>query len=209
MTPSPPERIFHIATAADWRRTLESGTYTTSTIGRSLEEEGFIHASRRDQVQGVFDRYYRGAGEHLVLLTIDPSRLTDAEVRVEPVGDDTYPHVYGPIDRGAVVEVTPLDRRGRSETLMSLWDRERRPLRADGDGLDRRSRPRATGSHARIKSGTVGINMPYTAFPGIPFGGYKQSGFGRELGVDTLELYLETKSVIVNTSPKPINPFGL
>src|SRR5436305_979395 len=62
---------------------------------------------------------------------------------------------------------------------------------------------------ARIKSGTVGINMPYTAFPGIPFGGYKQSGFGRELGLETLELYLETKSVIVNTSPKPINPFRL
>jgi aldehyde dehydrogenase (NAD+)/betaine-aldehyde dehydrogenase len=62
---------------------------------------------------------------------------------------------------------------------------------------------------SRIKAGTVGINMPYTAFPGIPFGGYKQSGFGRELGIETLELYLETKSVIVSTSPKPINPFGL
>jgi aldehyde dehydrogenase (NAD+)/betaine-aldehyde dehydrogenase len=61
----------------------------------------------------------------------------------------------------------------------------------------------------RIKAGTVGINMPYTAIPGIPFGGYKQSGFGRELGLETLELYLETKSVIVSTSPKPINPFGL
>src|SRR5438874_881788 len=61
----------------------------------------------------------------------------------------------------------------------------------------------------RIKAGTVGINMPYTAFPGIPFGGYKQSGFGRELGLDTLDAYLETKSVIVSTSPKPFNPFGL
>jgi acyl-CoA reductase-like NAD-dependent aldehyde dehydrogenase len=61
----------------------------------------------------------------------------------------------------------------------------------------------------RIKAGTVGINMPYTAFPGIPFGGYKQSGFGRELGLETLELYLETKSVLVSTSPKPFNPFGL
>ncbi|HEV2713492.1 MAG TPA: aldehyde dehydrogenase family protein [Gaiellaceae bacterium] len=60
-----------------------------------------------------------------------------------------------------------------------------------------------------IKAGLVGINMPYSAFPGIPFGGYKQSGFGRELGLETLELYLETKSVIVSTSPKPINPFGL
>jgi acyl-CoA reductase-like NAD-dependent aldehyde dehydrogenase len=62
---------------------------------------------------------------------------------------------------------------------------------------------------ARIKSGTVGINMPYTAFPGIPFGGYKQSGFGRELGLETLDLYLETKSVVVSTGARPINPFGL
>jgi len=62
---------------------------------------------------------------------------------------------------------------------------------------------------SRIKAGTVGINMPYTAFPGIPFGGYKQSGFGRELGLETLVLYLETKSVLVSTTPKPFNPFGL
>jgi acyl-CoA reductase-like NAD-dependent aldehyde dehydrogenase len=61
----------------------------------------------------------------------------------------------------------------------------------------------------QIKAGTVGINMPYTAFPGIPFGGYKQSGFGRELGLDTLELYLETKSVLVSTSSRPFNPFQL
>jgi acyl-CoA reductase-like NAD-dependent aldehyde dehydrogenase len=60
-----------------------------------------------------------------------------------------------------------------------------------------------------LQSGMVGINMPYTAFPGIPFGGYKQSGFGRELSIDTLELYLETKGVLFSTSPKPFNPFGL
>lgn len=121
MTSPTPERIFHIATDDDWRRTLESGSYTTSTAGRSLEEEGFIHASRRDQVQGVFDRYYRTAGEPLVLLTIDPARLSDAEVRVEAVGDDTYPHVFGPINRTAVVDVTPLNRRGGAETVTSLW----------------------------------------------------------------------------------------
>jgi acyl-CoA reductase-like NAD-dependent aldehyde dehydrogenase len=61
----------------------------------------------------------------------------------------------------------------------------------------------------KIKSGTVGINMPYTAFPGIPFGGYKQSGFGRELGIETLDLYLETKSVVTYTGSRPTNPFGL
>jgi acyl-CoA reductase-like NAD-dependent aldehyde dehydrogenase len=61
----------------------------------------------------------------------------------------------------------------------------------------------------RIKSGMVGINMPFTAFPGIPFGGYKQSGFGRELSIETLDLYTETKGVLASTSPKPFNPFGL
>jgi acyl-CoA reductase-like NAD-dependent aldehyde dehydrogenase len=62
---------------------------------------------------------------------------------------------------------------------------------------------------SKIKSGTVGINMPYTAFPGIPFGGYKQSGFGRELALETLDLYLETKSVVTYTGTRPTNPFGL
>ncbi len=61
----------------------------------------------------------------------------------------------------------------------------------------------------RIRAGEIGINTPYTAFPGIPFGGYKQSGFGRELGLETLDLYLETKSVLVSTGTKPFNPFGL
>jgi acyl-CoA reductase-like NAD-dependent aldehyde dehydrogenase len=60
-----------------------------------------------------------------------------------------------------------------------------------------------------VKSGMVGINTPFTAFPGIPFGGYKQSGFGRELSIDTLDLYLETKGVLFSTSAKPFNPFGI
>src|SRR3954452_18156427 len=62
---------------------------------------------------------------------------------------------------------------------------------------------------SKIKSGTVGINMPYTAFPGIPFGGYKQSGFGRELALETLDAYLETKGVTVGAATRPLTPFGL
>jgi acyl-CoA reductase-like NAD-dependent aldehyde dehydrogenase len=61
----------------------------------------------------------------------------------------------------------------------------------------------------QVQAGTVGINMPYTAFPGIPFGGFKQSGFGRELGIETLDEYLETKSVITYTGTRPTNPFRL
>jgi acyl-CoA reductase-like NAD-dependent aldehyde dehydrogenase len=61
----------------------------------------------------------------------------------------------------------------------------------------------------QIHSGTIGINHPYSAFPGTPFGGYKQSGFGRELALETLEMYLETKNVVVATGSKPVNPWAL
>ena len=61
----------------------------------------------------------------------------------------------------------------------------------------------------QIKAGTIGINMPFSAFPGVPFGGYKQSGFGRELGIEALDDYLETKSVLFPTGSRPFNPFGL
>jgi acyl-CoA reductase-like NAD-dependent aldehyde dehydrogenase len=61
----------------------------------------------------------------------------------------------------------------------------------------------------QIKSGVIGVNLPNTAFPGLPFGGYKQSGFGREGSLETLEMYMETKAVLVSTGAKPVNPWGL
>lgn len=105
-------RIFHIATAADWTAALASGGYTTSTMGRSLVEEGFIHASRADQWQGVRSRYYADVTEPLVLLVIDTDRLTSPVVE-EAAGDsgETFPHVYGPINPSAVVQTIPLDGR--------------------------------------------------------------------------------------------------
>ncbi|WP_438821124.1 aldehyde dehydrogenase family protein [Desertibacillus haloalkaliphilus] len=62
---------------------------------------------------------------------------------------------------------------------------------------------------AGLKAGIVMVNNPISAFPGTPFGGYKQSGFGRELCVETLDLYTETKSVLAYTGAKPVNMFGL
>ena len=112
MTTPGAERIYHIATRADWLEATRTGTYATSTVGRTLAEEGFIHASRRDQVAGVFARYYAALGEPLLLLVIDPD-LLGSPVRAEEVGDDTYPHVFGPLAPAAVVEVPPLDGRGR------------------------------------------------------------------------------------------------
>ncbi len=50
---------------------------------------------------------------------------------------------------------------------------------------------------ARLEAGTVWINQYNWYDSGVPFGGYKQSGFGRELGRQALDHYTETKSVLV------------
>ena len=54
---------------------------------------------------------------------------------------------------------------------------------------------RAMRTAKAVKAGTVWINTYNLYDPGLPFGGYKQSGFGRELGLEAIEPYLETKSI--------------
>ena len=49
----------------------------------------------------------------------------------------------------------------------------------------------------RLRAGTVWVNCYNVFDPAIPFGGYKQSGWGREMGHEMLELYTETKTVVV------------
>ncbi|CAN5174916.1 hypothetical protein BH09ACT12_BH09ACT12_28570 [soil metagenome] len=106
-------RIFHIATAADWQAAQASGVYSTSTRGRTLAEEGFIHASRGDQWQGVRERYYADVTEPLVLLSIDTALLKSPVVdEVVPGTDETFPHIYGPIQVGAVLTTVALDENG-------------------------------------------------------------------------------------------------
>ena len=56
-------------------------------------------------------------------------------------------------------------------------------------------RDRAVAVANRIRTGTVGVNGGIWFSPDVPFGGYKQSGVGREMGVLGFEEYLETKSI--------------
>ena len=67
--------VHHLADAEAWAEALRTGTYRGSTLGRTLEEEGFVHCSAPEQVAGVLGRYYADHDRDLVLLTIDPDRL--------------------------------------------------------------------------------------------------------------------------------------
>lgn len=104
--------IFHIALASDWAAAQAAGAYTTSTRGRTLAEEGFIHCSRGDQWPQVRSAVYGDldpASEPLLLLQIDTTRLDVPVIDEAPEpGAETFPHVYGPLPLDAVVKAIPL-----------------------------------------------------------------------------------------------------
>ncbi len=103
--------IFHIAEPDDWQRALADGAYTTSTRGRTLAEEGFLHCSRFEQVATVLAAAYDDVDGPLRLLVIDTANLA-SPLRLDdvPEAGDVYPHIYGPLNVSAVVDELPLSR---------------------------------------------------------------------------------------------------
>ena len=59
----------------------------------------------------------------------------------------------------------------------------------------------------RIKSGTVWVNTYRAVSYVAPFGGYKQSGLGRESGQQAIQEYMQTKTVWISTATETPNPF--
>lgn len=57
----------------------------------------------------------------------------------------------------------------------------------------------------RIRSGIIWVNTYHPAFTEAPWGGYKQSGIGRELGTFGLEAYTEVKQVVWNLTSAPLS----
>jgi uncharacterized protein (DUF952 family) len=95
--------IYHITTNSTWNNAREIGVYTVP----SLKEEGFIHCSQQNQLADVKQRYFEGRND-LLLLSIDTDKLKSPFIfEWSPSVQDTFPHVYGPINVDAVVEVVP------------------------------------------------------------------------------------------------------
>ena len=68
-----------------------------------------------------------------------------------------------------------------------------------GASVQTRDVKRALRVARAVRAGTFGING-YTVMPNAPFGGYKQSGLGREGGREGIDAFLETKTVCIDLS---------
>jgi glutathione S-transferase len=107
--------LFHIALPEDWAAAQRAGEVTDSTRGVTLDQQGYIHCSYAEQVAATAGRFY-GDLDEVVVLRIDPAQLSSPVVE-EDLADsgEPFPHVYGPIELGAVVEARAL-RPGRADT---------------------------------------------------------------------------------------------
>ncbi|MNY61170.1 Aldehyde dehydrogenase PuuC [compost metagenome] len=76
-----------------------------------------------------------------------------------------------------------------------------------GNGLWTKDIDKALKVSQKLQSGTVFVNTYLETSPQLPFGGYKQSGYGRENGVDGLNEFLEVKSTFIKMGARsPLLP---
>ena len=119
---------------------------------------------------------------------------------VECAGPDTQTlktEMFGP-----VMSLLPFD---TEEEAIALANSSEFGL---GSGVFTQNLARAHRVSARIRSGICWVNTYRAISPIAPFGGYKQSGYGREAGMDSIMDYTRTKTTWINTSEEPMaNPF--
>ncbi len=109
--------MYHLVPRSEWLAVQKAQVYTTD----SLDTQGFIHASWRDQILRVAQAVYPGRRD-LVLLCIDPFRIqpdwveepADPTIPAEHHAGETFPHIYGGLNLNAVLKVYefPLQRGG-------------------------------------------------------------------------------------------------
>lgn len=93
--------IYHIVTPGYWASFDGAAEYVSET----LDVEKFIHCSRKEQLAGVLERFFAGV-TNLLIVEIDESKLTSPLLyEAVPDSDETFPHIFGPINRDAIVRV--------------------------------------------------------------------------------------------------------
>jgi uncharacterized protein (DUF952 family) len=93
--------IYHIVLPDSWEEQKDNEFYEHESLGI----EGFVHCSYAGQLDAVLSRYYSGS-ERVLILHIDPELLTSKLVEEASTGGEIYPHIYGKINRGAIVEIS-------------------------------------------------------------------------------------------------------
>ena len=159
------------------------GTDPDAQMGPLISDEQF------DKVLGYLDSG-RDAGAEAVVgghregdrgYFVQPTILTNTSNDMKVVREE----IFGP-----VVCAIPFD---SPEEIVPVANDTNYGLAA---GVFTRDISKAHRTAKRLRAGTVWINTYHVFDAAMPFGGYKESGWGREMGSQVLNNYLETKSVV-------------
>jgi phenylacetaldehyde dehydrogenase len=113
---------------------------------------------------------------------VEPTVIVDTKPDMKIMREE----IFGP-----VVAATPFD--DPNEILASAND----TIYGLAAGVWTKDVSKAHKMAAGLRAGTVWVNCYNVFDPALPFGGFKQSGWGREMSHNALECYTETKSVVV------------
>lgn len=95
--------IYHVVMPDYWAEFAEKKVFTPPTF----EEEGFIHCCTEEQINYVLTTYFKGVAE-ILLLKIDANLLT-AELKIEPANGQYFPHIYGAINKSAIINIKKMN----------------------------------------------------------------------------------------------------
>jgi phenylacetaldehyde dehydrogenase len=154
-----------------------------SVMGPLISDEqftkvlGYLESGRSDGARAVVGGGRVGDRGYFVAPTVLTNTSPDMKVERE--------EIFGP-----VVAAIPFD---DPSEIVPVANDTNYGLAA---GVFTRDINKAYRTARRLRAGTVWINTYHVFDAAMPFGGYKESGWGREMGHQVLENYLETKSVI-------------
>jgi phenylacetaldehyde dehydrogenase len=166
---------------------LGLGLDPTTTVGPLISDEqfdkvcGYLEAGRRDGAEVVAGGSRWGTEGYFVQPTVFANTRPEMSVVRE--------EIFGPVVCAMSFDDDSLDDLAlkANDTVYGL-----------GASVWTRDLGRAHKMARRIKSGTVWINAHLPNDVALPFGGFKQSGFGREMGYEAIELYTHVKTIAAN-----------
>jgi phenylacetaldehyde dehydrogenase len=158
---------------------LDAGTQMGPLVSQTQLERvsGFLRAGEEEGAKALCGGKRRGDSGYFVEPTVLINTSPDMKVERE--------EIFGPV-------VTAIPFKSADEDLIARANDTTYGLAA---GIFTRDMARAHRIANRLRAGTVWINCYNIFDAALPFGGYKQSGWGREMGHDALNNYLETKAI--------------
>ncbi len=119
--------IVHLVSRTDWLSADPSSAYRPE----SLDVEGFIHCCDPDQVARVVASWYPARSD-LLALEIDPDRLDSPVIREDFYGHGDFPHIYGGIDKEAIVSIRPVRLDAHGDATLGEREPSTRVSRPEG-----------------------------------------------------------------------------